>query len=59
MPVLYEEDIDFILGKGIVMKEGHDVALIGTGTVLSKAVAAARLLEESGYKRAPYRYSYN
>jgi transketolase len=48
MPVLYEEDIDFSLGKGIVIKDGRDVALIGTGTVLSKAVAAARLLEESG-----------
>ena len=48
MPVLYQEDVDFNLGKGIVMKDGRDVALIGTGTVLSKAVAAARLLEESG-----------
>jgi len=48
MPVLYEEDVDFSLGKGIVIKDGRDVTLIGTGTVLSKAVAAARLLEESG-----------
>jgi transketolase len=48
MPVLYEEDVDFTLGKGIVIKEGHDVALIGTGTVLSKAVAASKLLEEAG-----------
>jgi len=48
MPVLYPEDIDFRLGKGIVIKDGRDVALIGTGTVLSKAVAAAKLLEESG-----------
>lgn len=48
MPVLYPEDVDFSIGKGIVMKEGHDVALIGTGTVLSKAVEAARLLEQEG-----------
>jgi transketolase len=48
MPVLYPEDVDFILGKGIVMKNGRDVTLIGTGTVLSKAVAAAELLEDSG-----------
>ena len=48
MPVLYPEDVNFILGKGIVIKDGHDVTLIGTGTVLSKAVAAAGLLEESG-----------
>ncbi len=48
MPVLYPEDVDFKIGKGIVRKEGTDVALIGTGTVLSKAVAAAELLEEAG-----------
>jgi transketolase len=48
MPVLYPEDVDFQLGKGIVIREGRDVALIGTGTVLSKAVEAAKLLEQSG-----------
>ncbi len=48
MPVLYPEDVTFTTGKGIVMKEGRDVTLIGTGTVLSKAVAAAGLLEKSG-----------
>jgi transketolase len=48
MPVLYPEDVDFTLGKGIIMQNGRDVALIGTGTVLSKAVDAARLLEKSG-----------
>ena len=48
MPVLYPEDVKFELGKGIVIKEGTDVALIGTGTVLSKTVAAAELLEKAG-----------
>jgi transketolase len=48
MPVLYHEDVDFQLGKGIVMQEGSDVVLIGTGTVLSKAVAATKLLEQKG-----------
>lgn len=48
MPVLYDESVEFILGKGIVIKDGRDVTLIGTGTVLSKTVAAAKLLEESG-----------
>ena len=48
MPVLYPQDVKFQLGKGIVMQEGSDVALIGTGTVLSKAVGAAKLLEKAG-----------
>lgn len=48
MPVLYPDDVKFELGKGIVIQEGTDVVLIGTGTVLSKAVEAARLLEAAG-----------
>ena len=48
MPVLYPEDVDFRLGKGIVRQDGTDVVIIGTGTVLSKAVAATKLLEEKG-----------
>ncbi len=48
MPVIYPDDVNFEIGKGIVLKEGNDVALIGTGTVLSKAVAAAELLEKAG-----------
>lgn len=48
MPVLYPDDVDFKLGKGIIMQDGRDVALIGTGTVLSKAVGAAKLLELAG-----------
>ena len=48
MPVIYPDDVEFKIGKGIVLSEGTDVALIGTGTVLPKAVAAAKLLEEAG-----------
>ncbi|MBN2863874.1 MAG: transketolase family protein [Bacteroidales bacterium] len=48
MPVLYPEDVTFKLGKGIIIQDGKDVTLIGTGTVLSKAVAATKLLEQSG-----------
>ena len=48
MPVIYPDDVEFKIGKGIVLSEGTDVALIGTGTVLPKAVAAAKLLEAAG-----------
>lgn len=48
MPVLYDEDTPFTLGKGIVMQEGRDVAMIATGTLLSKAVEATQILEEAG-----------
>jgi transketolase len=48
MPVLFDEDYVFELGKGVTMKKGNDVALVGTGTVLSKAYEAAEILERHG-----------
>jgi len=48
MPVIYPDNVEFKIGKGIVLNEGADVAIIGSGTVLSKAVAAAKLLEKAG-----------
>jgi len=48
MPILYNEDYRFEFGKGVVMKEGNDVTIIGTGTVLSKAFDAAEILEKDG-----------
>jgi transketolase len=48
MPVLMDENYPFQIGKGVVMQEGSDVTIIGTGTVLSKATDAARILKEKG-----------
>ena len=48
MPVLMDKDYSFQIGKGVVMQEGTDVTLIGTGTVLSKAAEAARILKQKG-----------
>ena len=48
MPVLMDENYSFQIGKGVVMQDGNDVTIIGTGTVLSKAADAARILKEKG-----------
>ena len=48
MPVLFDEDDEFKLGQGVTMQDGKDVTLVGTGTVLSKAHAAAAILEQQG-----------
>lgn len=47
-PVLYTPETRFEIGKGICFKEGKDVTIAVTGTLLSKAVAAAELLEAEG-----------
>jgi transketolase len=48
MPVLFGEDHRFEIGKGVLMEDGDDVTLVGTGTVLSKAWEAAQLLKKKG-----------
>lgn len=35
-------------GKGMVVREGKDVCIIATGTILAEALAAASILEEEG-----------
>ena len=45
---IYEEDYSFEIGKGITLKEGNDVTLIGTGSILKDVLEAARLLYEEG-----------
>ena len=47
-PVIYEETLNFAIGKGIRVREGADVTIVVTGTLLSKALAAADLLGNEG-----------
>lgn len=49
-PVMYNEDEIFEIGKGIKYRDGKDVTLISTGTLLSKVVEAAELLEKEGVR---------
>ena len=47
-PVIYRESYNFELGKGVVLRDGKDIALIATGTLVHEALQAAKMLEESG-----------
>lgn len=48
LPVVYEEDIDFQIGKAINVREGKDVAIIACGTMVYHAKQAAEILAEKG-----------
>ena len=50
VPVLYDDDYDFQIGKGVVMAEGSDVSLIATGIMVEQALAARELLAADGIK---------
>jgi len=48
-PVLYDGREDEIeIGKGIILKEGNDVAIIACGVMVSEALKAADELEQKG-----------
>lgn len=47
-PVIFDENYDFQIGKGVELRTGKDVAIIATGTILHNALKAAELLEEEG-----------
>ena len=44
--VIYESDYDFQIGKAVTLREGKDVAIVGTGSVLGEALSAAEQLEK-------------
>ncbi|DAC54232.1 MAG TPA: transketolase family protein [Candidatus Poseidoniales archaeon] len=52
-PVLYEGREDEIkIGKGVVLKEGHDVAIVACGVMVSQALDAAEALAAKGVSAA-------
>ena len=51
-PVFYGDNMRFEIGKGIRVREGNDVSIITTGTLLHNAIRAALLLEQEGIQAA-------
>lgn len=47
-PAVHSGTTDFTIGKGIVVEEGTDVCLLGTGNLVPTAVRAAALLKSAG-----------
>lgn len=47
-PIFSTEDSPFEIGKAYILKEGHDVSLLGTGAMSYQLLKAAHLLESVG-----------
>ncbi|ABR32734.1 MULTISPECIES: transketolase family protein [Clostridium] len=47
-PEIHTEDYEFNIGKGEVLRNGDDVAIIATGIMVAKALDAAQILSEQG-----------
>ena len=48
VPIVYDEDYTFELGKGVKMVDGRDVTIVATGVMVDLALQAAKVLEGEG-----------
>jgi len=48
VPVLFDENYKFEMGKGVQLKDGSDVTLVATGLLVGTALEAAELLKNEG-----------
>ncbi len=48
VPVFHEEGFNFQIGKGEILKDGTDVAIIANGLLVYEAIQAGELLAEAG-----------
>jgi len=49
-PVIYENDYEFCPGRGVVLRDGTDGYLVGTGEILRDVLEAAELLGKRGIR---------
>ena len=45
-PIIYDKNYNFEIGKAIKLKNGEDVVIFGSGSVLDECLKVAELLEE-------------
>ena len=48
IPIVYEDDYEFEIGKAITLREGSDVTIIANGTMVHESLEAAKILEAEG-----------
>tara|TARA_A100001011_G_C14319535_1_gene849795 strand:+ start:7035 stop:8000 length:966 start_codon:yes stop_codon:yes gene_type:complete len=44
-PMVYKKDYDFEIGKSITLKEGKDISIFSSGSMVYKSLEAAKILE--------------
>lgn len=47
-PMVYTEDVPFVFGKSNCIREGSDISILATGTMVYTAIEAADQLEQQG-----------
>jgi transketolase len=52
VPVIFDTDYKFTIGRAAVLRQGEDVALLACGIMVAEALEAARQLAEKGIRAA-------
>jgi transketolase len=47
-PIVYPEDLDYEIGRAVLVRQGSDITLIGCGRTVAECVIAAELLKAEG-----------
>jgi transketolase len=47
-PILYTQDLQYVIGKALCVHEGRDVAILATGIMVNDALTVAEKLEKDG-----------
>lgn len=47
-PEIYDTNYDFEIGKGVLLKDGNDITLVGTGPIVYEVLQVANLLAKKG-----------
>lgn len=48
VPIIFDEDYKFEVGKGVKLRDGNDVTVIATGLMVNEALQAYDILKEQG-----------
>lgn len=48
IPVIYDKNANIEIGKGVIVREGHDHTVIACGLMINEALTAAEKLEKEG-----------
>lgn len=55
-PVVYKEDYSFEIGRAIRLREGKNLAILATGSMVYESLQAAKILEEKGVNCSVYNF---
>lgn len=48
LPTVHDSDFRFVIGKGVTLRDGRDITLIGTGAMVGRCLEAALALHREG-----------